>query len=350
MSTRRRFSWHVMRADSAPVLAIVLAVAAHASAQSPDIKGSRDHPLIPRYAGSSIIGYGMREFDELTLALGKSVPDEEAKGFEYKLSKTQRVEGKLTRLLYVAPLGRSSLEVFRNYETALKTAGFHSLFSCAAAECAHDKDASRFSGLIYSSAKRFESGPSPSGMAFTRAREVRYLAAKLSAPGKEVYASLLVAIETFDHFKATFNHPLALLEVIETKAMETNMVRVDADTMAKDIASTGRTVLYGIHFDTGKDVIKPESESTLAEIGKLLKQDRTLKLYVVGHTDNVGGFESNIDLSNRRANSVVAHLRTRYGVEVTRLRSVGVGLVAPVASNESDDGRAKNRRVELVKQ
>ena len=71
---------------------------------------------------------------------------------------------------------------------------------------------------------------------------------------------------------------------------------------------------------------------------------------MVGHTDNVGGFDSNMDLSNRRANSVVAHLRTHYGVEATRLKSVGVGLLAPVASNESDDGRAKNRRVELVKQ
>ena len=161
---------------------------------------------------------------------------------------------------------------------------------------------------------------------------------------------MLVAIETFDHFKDTFNHPLALLEVVETKAMEANMVKVDADTMAKDIAATGRAVLYGIYFDTGKDVIKPESEPALAEIGKLLKQDRALKLYVVGHTDNVGGFDSNMDLSNRRANSVVAHLRTQYGVDATRLKSVGVGLVAPVASNDADAGRAKNRRVELVKQ
>ena len=339
-----------MRADSALVLAALLWVTATAFAQLPDTKGSRDHPLIPRYAGSSIIGYDTRDYGEMTLALGRSVPDEEAKGFEYKLSKNQRVEGKLTRLLYVAPLGRSSLEVFRNYETALKTAGFQPLFSCAGGECAHDKNASRFSGLIYGSARRFETGSSSSEMAFAFAKEVRYLAAKLSAPGKDVYASLMVAIGGFDHYKDTFNHPLALLEVIETKVMDTNMVRVDAEAMAKDIVSTGRTVLYGIHFDTGKDVIKPESESTLAEIGKLLKQDRTLRLYVVGHTDNVGGFESNMDLSNRRANSVVAHLRTRYGVEAARLRPVGVGLVAPMASNDSDEGRAKNRRVELVKQ
>jgi outer membrane protein OmpA-like peptidoglycan-associated protein len=179
---------------------------------------------------------------------------------------------------------------------------------------------------------------------------VRYLAAKLSAPGKEVYASLMVGVETFDHFKETFNHPLALLEVVETKAMDTGMVTVGAESMAKDIASTGHVALYGIYFDTGKDVIKTESEPTLAEIGKLLKQDSALKLYVVGHTDNAGGYENNMDLSNRRAKSVVAHLGARYGIDAIRLRSVGVGFLAPVASNDSEDGRAKNRRVELVKQ
>jgi OOP family OmpA-OmpF porin len=71
---------------------------------------------------------------------------------------------------------------------------------------------------------------------------------------------------------------------------------------------------------------------------------------VVGHTDNVGGYDYNMDLSNRRAQAVAAHLRTRYSIEATRLRAVGVGLLAPVASNDSEDGKAKNRRVELVKQ
>jgi len=339
-----------MRIEMVIAVAAVLSLARSSPAQQTDTKGSQDHPLIPRYAGSSIIGYEAREYDELTLALGKSVADEEAKTFEYKLSKSQRVEGKLTRLLYAAPNGRSSLEVFRNYEASLTKAGFQPLFACADRECSFDGNASRFDNLIYGRARRFEHGTSSSQSAFTSAKEVRYLAARLTAPGKDVYASLMVAIETFDHFSDTFNHPLVLLEVVESKAMEANMVRVDAATMAKDIASTGRAVLYGIYFDTAKDVVKPESEPTLAEIGKLLMQDRTLKLYVVGHTDNVGGFDSNMDLSTRRANAVVAHLRTRYGVDATHLRPVGVGLVAPVASNASDDGRAKNRRVELVKQ
>ena len=339
-----------MRGTTGLLLAAVICLARSAPAQQTDIKGSRDHPLVPRYAGSSIIGYDTREFDELPLALGRAVADESAAGFAYKLSKSQRVEGKLTRLLYVVPAGRSSLEVFRNYEAALKHVGFQPLFSCSAGECSFDGNAGRFSGQIYNKARHFENGTQSSAFAFQGAKDVRYLAARLSASGTDTYASLMVGLETFDHFKDTFNHSLALLEIVETKPMATNMVKVDAGTMAKDIASTGHAALYGIYFDTGKDVIKPESEPALAEIGKLLTQDHTLKLYVVGHTDNVGGFDSNMDLSSRRANAVVAHLRTHYGVGAARLRSVGVGFVAPVASNDHDEGRAKNRRVELVKQ
>ena len=338
-----------MRRGTALLLVAFLCLAPHAWAQTPDVKGSRDHASISRYAGSYIVGFETRDYDELTLSLGGTVPVKDPGVFAFTFSKSQRVEGRLTRILYVAPEGRSSLEVLRNYEAALKKAGFQTLFSCTDRECDSDGNVSRFENKVYPQARRLTNGPL-SESAFTRPRDVRYLAARLAAPGKEVYASLMVAVETFDHFKATVNHPLALLEVVETKAMDTGMVTVDADAMATEIANTGRIALYGIHFDTGRDVIKAESEPTLAEIGKLLKQNRALKLYVVGHTDNAGTYDENMDLSTRRAKSVVAHLGTRYGVEATRLRSVGVGLVAPVASNESEEGRAKNRRVELVKQ
>jgi len=128
------------------------------------------------------------------------------------------------------------------------------------------------------------------------------------------------------------------------------MVTVDAAAMAKDIAATGRVALYGIYFDTDKADIKPESEPTLEEIATLLKQDPKLKLYVVGHTDNVGGYDYNTKLSQRRAASVVNTLTTKHGIQAVRLTAAGVGLLAPVAPNDTEEGRAKNRRVELVKQ
>jgi outer membrane protein OmpA-like peptidoglycan-associated protein len=153
----------------------------------------------------------------------------------------------------------------------------------------------------------------------------------------------------FDMHKETFNHAIVLLDVIEAKPMDTKMVTVSAGEMSKGIAATGHIALYGIYFDTDKTDIKPESAPTLKEIAALLKQDPKLLLFVVGHTDNVGGDDYNMDLSRRRATSVVTALASQHGIDPRRLKPAGVGLLAPVAPNDTEDGRAKNRRVELVK-
>ena len=107
--------------------------------------------------------------------------------------------------------------------------------------------------------------------------------------------------------------------------------------------------MYGICFDTGKSELKPESEQALGEIVKLLKNEASLKVYVVGHTDNVGGVEANMKLSNDRADAVVQAL-IRSGIAASRLRSFGNGPFAPVTSNDTEEGMAKNRRVEPAKQ
>jgi outer membrane protein OmpA-like peptidoglycan-associated protein len=117
--------------------------------------------------------------------------------------------------------------------------------------------------------------------------------------------------------------------------------------MAKDLARAGRVAIYGTYFDTDKADLKPESKPILAEIAKLLKQDPTLTLYVVGHTDSVGSLEPNMDLSPRRAEATVKALVSEYGVDPKRPKPFGVGPLSPVASNDTDPGRAKNRRVEL---
>ena len=107
--------------------------------------------------------------------------------------------------------------------------------------------------------------------------------------------------------------------------------------------------VYGIYFDTGKATLKPESDAALAEIAKLLTADTALKLNVVGHTDNAGSLDANMKLSQARAEAVAKALTRRHGIAASRLKSFGVASLAPVASNDSEDGRAKNRRVELVK-
>lgn len=123
---------------------------------------------------------------------------------------------------------------------------------------------------------------------------------------------------------------------------------MDAGAMGGSLNETGKVALYGIYFDTGKSVLKPESDLTLAEIAKLLKQNSLLNVFIVGHTDMVGDPAANLRLSQDRAQAVIAALTSRYGVASTRLQPFGAGPYAPVASNKTEEGRAKNRRVELV--
>ena len=138
------------------------------------------------------------------------------------------------------------------------------------------------------------------------------------------------------------------LTIVESQKMKQEVV-ADAKTMRNDLADTGKTIIYGIYFDTASATIKPESEPALVEMVKLLNGSPALKVYVVGHTDNVGRLESNLKLSSDRAASVVKAITAR-GVAASRLKSAGVGPYSPVASNDTDGGKAKNRRVEFVKQ
>lgn len=140
-----------------------------------------------------------------------------------------------------------------------------------------------------------------------------------------------------------------MLYIVEEEAMK-QVIVADASALARGIEFAGRVSVYGIYFDTGEAVVKPESEPALSEIVNLLEQDVELKLHVVGHTDNVGGLDYNMDLSRARAAAVVEVLTSQYSVDPARLSAHGVGPLVPATSNSSEDGRAKNRRVELVEQ
>ena len=292
--------------------------------QDQDVEGSKDHPLISRYPGSYIAKYLTKEFDEFALPLG---PVNE----ENTITKNQHLEGKITRIVYVAPAGRTVLEVFRNYQAALKKGGFETLFTCGPQGCG-----STIANAYANSGDNADYWGPEHG--------IHYISAKLARPEGDVYVSLLV-----DNLGPD-SRANAELYVIEVKPMESDLITVDAASLANDINRTGHASVYGIYFDTGKADVKPESDATMKEIAKLLQGDSKLKLYVVGHTDNQGALDMNMDLSRKRADAVLAALTTKYGVPASRLRSYGCGPYSPVASNDSEDGRAKNRRVELVKQ
>jgi outer membrane protein OmpA-like peptidoglycan-associated protein len=116
------------------------------------------------------------------------------------------------------------------------------------------------------------------------------------------------------------------------------MVTVDAATMAKEMAATGHIALYGILFDTNKTDIKPESAAAIDEIAKFLKAEPKVIVYIVGHTDNVGGYEHNMTLSQRRTDAVVKELTTRHAIPAARLKAAGTGPLVPLAPNETEEG------------
>jgi outer membrane protein OmpA-like peptidoglycan-associated protein len=187
-------------------------------------------------------------------------------------------------------------------------------------------------------------------LVLTMANDERYLAARRAGSDGSVSASVFVARDTNPGVPRSLNRAVVLLEIVESTSMETGLVTVDAAAMATAIAETGHVAVYGIHFDTNSADVKAESQPALKEVAALMARDAKLSLLIVGHTDNVGGYDANVTLSQRRAEAVFKELTSTYGVAASRLRAVGVGMAAPVASNATEEGRAKNRRVELVRQ
>ncbi len=309
--------------------------------QAADVEGSSDHPLVGRYAGSEIVGYNLTEYDEANLVEGPFSPTSTNGGTGFKT-----VEGKITLIYYALPQGRSTLEVLRNYEDSLKSKGFAEVFTCTT------KNGSCFeSGQPEGGYLLGEAVGDPLSLPKLSDDYVhnwfqeggRYLLAKLDRPEGAVYVALYLGESSDGN--------VAVVRVVETKEMETGKIAfLNASQMEQAIADTGKVALYGILFDFDKDTLKPEFDQSLDEIAKLLTAKPELKLKIVGHTDNRGSAEYNMDLSQRRAANVAAALISGYGVDAGRLSSEGAGLAQPVASNDTEEGRAKNRRVELIAQ
>jgi outer membrane protein OmpA-like peptidoglycan-associated protein len=225
----------------------------------------------------------------------------DAKTIPIAEGKTASVEGRTWEAAYFPQATSkdkpSEIQILRNFENAVSTLG----------------------GTVQASSK--------SRRTFKVARE-----------GKEFW------VELWAEFTGKYG-----LIIIEKAAMNQDVV-ASAEVFSNDLKNTGHAAVYGIWFDTGKSEIKPESAQAVGEIAKLLAADAKLKLFVVGHTDNVGTLEGNMRLSQERAEAVVQALMRTHGIAAARLKSFGSGPYSPVASNDAETGRSKNRRVELVKQ
>ena len=126
-------------------------------------------------------------------------------------------------------------------------------------------------------------------------------------------------------------------------------VTTAAPDMRSKLLTEGKIISYGINFDSGKDVIKPESYGAIKAIADVLKENPDVKVRIVGHTDTDGNAAANLDLSKRRAAAVKAFLAKEFGIDAARMETDGKGQTEPLAPNNTAEGKAKNRRVEFVK-
>ena len=319
------------------------------AADAADLAGSKDPVGLRRFEGSDIIHYATSPNDQYFLARGQGAP---GAGFE----KAERIEGATVRVVYKAPLGTSSLEVFRAYQQMLASLGFEETFKLDTgtlyALSAKDFQQRFYFQADYAARRDHEDTP------FQDAKSQYYLTARLVRDGQIVNAAIYVAeSDGLEWQEPTAGRPIVIrlgqpvigVDVISSGQAEQRMVVVKATDMAKALTDTGKIDIYGIYFDTDRTDLKPESKSTLEEVAKLLKADPSLRLEVAGHTDNTGAPAHNMQLSAGRAAAVVNALVAAYGVERARLQAKGYGDGKPVAPNDTDQNRAKNRRVELRK-
>jgi OmpA-OmpF porin, OOP family len=257
-----------------------------------DRSGSKDYPGITRMPGYYIDSYDESKFDsfEFTVTQGGKTTKQAVEGHLYNIKYQRKKDTQQV----------SALQVRRNYQNAARASGGQVL---------HDDGGQGQRTTI-----------------------------RIAKGGSEIWAEIFIA---------SVGPDIYFVHIIEKQAMAQE-VTIDAAAMASSIADTGSVAIYGINFDTASSVIKPESEPAIDEIVKLLTNKPALKVGIVGHTDMVGDAASNLKLSMARAQSVITALVSKHGIAAARLVAFGAGPWAPLASNKTDDGRAKNRRVELV--
>jgi outer membrane protein OmpA-like peptidoglycan-associated protein len=276
-----------------------------------DAEGCKDHPLFTRFPNMRIYGCATSQFDLRAFPVGPADPAKD------NMTKAVEVEGPVVFLHYAMNEGvtpASGLQLMRNFENATKKAG-GTIEGQWPGWCKANYDGERMPRMgngcmSYALTMKFVKGDK----------------------------------ETWAFFMASQDEGSYVLTVTEREAMKQE---VSVNEIADQLTKEGFITLY-VNFDTGKSTIKPDSAKTLDDAAGALKVAADLKVEVGGHTDNVGTPEANLKLSEERAKAVMAALVER-GVKADRLTAKGYGQTSPIADNRTEDGRAKNRRVELVK-
>lgn len=303
--------------------------------ETTDIEEGKDYPTISRFEGAVI------EFYKETKWSSYKLPVNDKGAIDWGNPKA--LEGKVIRIQYTVSKDNNSEFVLHNYKAAFNKSGYEILIAIANEE-------------LNNSSLRWYDRYYNSGNAFNGLNNVKfgwkttpingnahcYIAAKGydKENEKDVYA-IIYAVEMIDYMLIT-------QDVIEVEAVETGSVT--AQSLDEGLTSDGHIVLDGVYFNTGESTIKPESADALKNIAEYLNAHTEKKFLIVGHTDNVGDFDANLTLSKNRADAVMNELVIKYSIKKEQLQAYGNGSTAPVASNSTDNGKKRNRRVEIVEQ
>jgi len=317
------------------IFILLFAASGFAAIPKSDVDNSSDHPIVSRFKNSHIIHYEKFDFNEYILPLGKSIQTEDGKKHE----NTQSIEGKVTRITYFAKPGSSTHEIFRSYERELKTKGFKILFSCMKGDCGPKWERTTY---FLNELNLNPNGDIGGGLKSGKTKNQRFLVGKLERAEGDIYLALYIT-------GGWWKNAAYQMDIIESQPMSSGQVKVSPKADLEEIDKKGHIAIYGINFDSGKSEIKNGSSKAIMKIAKILNLDPSLNIYVVGHTDDMGGFQQNMDLSRSRAKAIVNVLVKQHNINPSRLEPHGAGPLVPTATNGTPEGRALNRRVDLVK-
>jgi len=326
---------------STTVLVCLLGVSTVFAQGLADLEGAADHPEFPRISGAIIAGYDCSSFDEGAY-LVESASEDGKIAFEY-------ASGEVTRILYRIPEGSSSTAAFLNYQEAFENLGeFKPIYACRRGSC----DRKIGPDYIWTAENEFDTNVEDIGTYFFSYAHIQaspvYLVGEIRAETGVYIVSVYAAEAPKTNRRFTGGETVVVFQAVKTEAFKSDLEVVEADEIGSEIIKSGFVTLSGLFFETDEDVLKAESKPALDEIARFLTTSTDINVYIVGHTDNVGDVSYNQNLSRRRAVSIAASLRDEYGIDGKRIVALGAGLAAPVATNRTEEGRALNRRVELV--
>lgn len=303
----------------ASLLALVTFDPAMAVGAGPDVDSSR--LPVKSFPGARLVNRTSHGFDEYWIALGRLSGDGQAE-------KAETVEGRWTHVAFANPNGRSVTEVYKHYEQQLIKAGYEIVYTCKGLECG-------------------EGGRKTNGDWWVLSENRRYLAARLKRSRGDVWVTVHV------HAEKPMAPVQQEVDVVEGRPpAEPARPRDEADvaTLQEELKANGRIVLRSLLFTEGRPTVLPASEGVVKAIAELLERDPSLKLHVVVHSDDAAAAGASLDLTKKRAAAVANLLKQKYRVAGARIQPAGVGMLAPVATNSTEEGRSLNRRVELVPQ